>query len=84
VKKVQTHSILTDRRPLKRKCVVTMKKLYNIGHQLENSPQKSLQQWTHQSDVSVGSVWTATNCCIFTFIKLLLFPELNLWIMEKG
>jgi hypothetical protein len=43
VKKVRTHSILNDRKPLKRNRVLTGKKLDDIGCRLENSLQKSLQ-----------------------------------------
>jgi hypothetical protein len=42
VKKVQTHGILIDRKPLKRNRVLTEEKLA-IGRRLENSPRKSLR-----------------------------------------
>jgi hypothetical protein len=44
VKKVRTHSILIERKPLKRNCILTEEKLGDIGHRLENSPGKSLRQ----------------------------------------
>jgi hypothetical protein len=44
VKKVLTHGILTDTKLLKRNRVLTEEKHDDIGHQLENSPQKSLWQ----------------------------------------
>jgi hypothetical protein len=42
VKKVRTHDILIDTKPLKRNCVLTEEKLDDIGHRLKNSPQKPL------------------------------------------
>jgi hypothetical protein len=61
VQKVRTHSILTDRKPLKRNRVLTEEKLDDMGHRLENSPRKSLQRSARQSGVSVCSAWTATE-----------------------
>jgi hypothetical protein len=81
MKKVRTHSILIDRKPLKINRILTEVKLDGIGHRLENSPRKSLQRLAQQRGVSVGSAWTATNCCILVRIKLLLFLKLSLWIM---
>jgi hypothetical protein len=60
VKKVQTHDILIDRKPLKRH-VLAEEKYGDIGHQLENSPRNSLWRLARQSGVSVGSTWTATK-----------------------
>jgi hypothetical protein len=37
VKKVKIHGILTDRKTLKRNCILTEKKLDDIGLRLENS-----------------------------------------------
>jgi uncharacterized membrane protein YczE len=82
VKKVRTHGILIDRKPLK-SSVLIEGKLDDISHRLENSPRKSLQQIAQQSGVSVGSASKAANCCIFVCVKLLLFLKLNLWIMKK-
>jgi hypothetical protein len=42
MKKVQTHGILTDRKPLKRNRVLTEEKLNDISRRLENPPQKYL------------------------------------------
>jgi hypothetical protein len=41
VKKVQTHSILIDRKQLKRNRVLNEEQLDGISRQLENSPRKS-------------------------------------------
>jgi hypothetical protein len=43
VKKVRTHGILIDRKPLKRNQVLTEEKLGDIGYRSENSPRKSLR-----------------------------------------
>jgi hypothetical protein len=60
-----------------------MKMLDDISHQLEDFPRKPLQGLTQQNAISVDNVWTANKLCIFVHIKLLLFPKLNIWIMEK-
>jgi hypothetical protein len=61
VKKVQTHGILIERKPLKINRVLTVEKLDDISHLIQNSPRKSLRRLARQSGVSVGSVWTATK-----------------------
>jgi hypothetical protein len=53
VKKVRTHSNLTDRKQLKRNNVLIEEKLDDVGHRLENPPQKSLRQLARQSGVPV-------------------------------
>jgi hypothetical protein len=55
VKKVWIRSILIDRKPLKINCVLTKERPDVIGHRLENSPQKSLQQLAIWRGVPVGS-----------------------------
>jgi hypothetical protein len=72
VKKVQTHSILIDRNPC---CVLTKEKLDDIGRWLENSPWKSLQRLAHQSGVSVGSAFTATELLHIHLYKITVVPE---------
>jgi hypothetical protein len=61
VKKVLTHSILIDRKKLKKNRVLTEEKLDDIDRRLENSPRKSLRHFLLQSCVSVGSAWTASE-----------------------
>jgi hypothetical protein len=60
VRKVRTHGILIDRKPLKINCVLTKGKPDDTGSRLGNS-QKSLRQLALQSGISVGSEWTATK-----------------------
>jgi hypothetical protein len=77
VKNVRTHGILIDRKPLKRNCVLTEEKPDDIGHQLENSPRKSLQQLAQQSGVSVGNAWTVTNLLHICPYKITVVPEIK-------
>jgi hypothetical protein len=49
---VRTHGILTDRKPLKRNCVLTEEKLDAIGHRLRNSPKKSFEWFCRQREDS--------------------------------
>jgi hypothetical protein len=59
MKKIRIHGILIDRKPLKRNRCFNWGKTYDIGHRLENSPQKSLWRLARQSGVYVGTAWTA-------------------------
>jgi hypothetical protein len=79
VKKLGTHGILIDRKPVKRSNVLTKEKLDDIGHRLKNSPRKFLWRLAQQSGVSVGSAWKATKL----LHKITLFLKLKLWIMKK-
>jgi hypothetical protein len=81
VKKVRTHGILIDRKPLKRNRVLTEEKLDDIGHRVENSPRKSLRRLAQQRGVSVGSAWTATKLLHIRPYKITVVPEIKLWIM---
>jgi hypothetical protein len=76
-KKVQTHSILIDRNPLKVNRVLTEEKLDDIGHWLENSPWKSLQRLALQSGVSVGSAFTATELLHIRLYKITVVPQIK-------
>jgi hypothetical protein len=64
--------------------VFNKEKLDDIGHQLENPPQKSSQKLAQQSGISVGSAWGATNCCIFVCIKLLLFLKDSVILCKRA
>jgi hypothetical protein len=61
VKKVRTHGVLIDRKPLKRSSVLTEEELHDIGHRRDNSPRKTLRRLAQQADVSVGSAWKETK-----------------------
>jgi hypothetical protein len=77
VKKVQTHSILIETKPLQRNHVLTEEKLHDIGRCLENSPRKSLQWLALQSGDSVGSAWRATKLLHIRPYKLTVVPEIK-------
>jgi hypothetical protein len=75
VKKVRTHGILIDRKPLKN--------LDDIGRQLENSPRISLRRLALQSFVSVDSAWTATKLLHIRPYKITVVPEIEPVNYEK-
>ncbi|PNF15704.1 hypothetical protein B7P43_G12455 [Cryptotermes secundus] len=83
VKKVRTHGILIDRKPLKRNRVLTEEKLDDIGHRLENSPRKSLRRLAQQSGVSLGSAWTATKLLHIRPYKFTVVHEIKPVDYEK-
>jgi hypothetical protein len=83
VKKVRTHGILIDRKPLKRNRVLTEEKLDCIGHRSENSPRKSLLQLARKSGASVGNVWTATKLLHIRRYKITVVPEIKPVDYEK-
>jgi hypothetical protein len=84
VKKVWTHGILLDRRPLKGKRAVTDEELDYIGNQIENSPWKSLRRSAQQSGVSIGSLWTATTLLHVCPYKTTVVPEIRPVDYEKS
>jgi hypothetical protein len=77
VKKVRTHSILVERKPLKRNHVLTEEKLNDIGWRLENSPRKSLWRLAERSGVSVVGAWTATKLLDIRPYKITFVPEIK-------
>jgi hypothetical protein len=81
-KKVQTHGILIDRKPLKRNRVLTEETL-DISHRLENSHRKPLRRLARQSGVSVGSAWVATKLLHIRPYKIVL-PEIKPVDCEKS
>jgi hypothetical protein len=83
VKKVQTHGILIDRKPLKRNHVLTEEKVDDIGLRLENPPKKSLRRLALQSGVSVCSAWTANKLLHIQQYKITVLPEIKPVDYEK-
>jgi hypothetical protein len=83
VKKVRTRGISIDRKPLKRKRVLTEENLDDIGHRLENPPRKSLRRLAQQSWFSVESAWTATKMLHIRQYKITVAPEIKPVDYEK-
>jgi hypothetical protein len=83
VKKVRTHGILINRKPLKRNRVLTEGELDDIDHRLENSPRKLLRRLTLQRVVSVGSAWTATELLHIHLYIITVVSEIKPWIMKE-
>jgi hypothetical protein len=78
VKKVRTHSILIDRRPLKINRVLAEEKLDDVGRHIDNSPRKSFWRLAQPSGVSVGSAWTATERLHIRPYKIAVVFEIRL------
>jgi hypothetical protein len=77
MKKIRTFCILIDRKPLKRKRVLTEKKRDDIGHRLENSPRKSLRRLARQNGVPVGSAWRTTTFLHIRPYTITIVPEIK-------
>jgi hypothetical protein len=75
VKKVRTHGILTERKPLKRNRVLTEEKLEDIGRRLENSPRKLCGV--------VCNAWTATKPLHIRPCKITVVHEIKPVHYEK-
>jgi hypothetical protein len=75
VKKIQTHGILIERRPLKRHCVLTEEKLDTDYKILLENP---CSDWHYRVSFPQAVHGQQLNCIIFIPIKLLLFLKLNL------
>jgi hypothetical protein len=78
VKKVGTHGILIDRKPLKINPVLNKEKRNEIGRQLEKFLRKSLRRLVQQCGFSVRSAWTASKLSHNLPIQVLSFHKLNL------
>jgi tetrahydromethanopterin S-methyltransferase subunit G len=72
VKKVRTHGILIDRKPLRRNRVLTEEKLDDIGRRIENFAGKFFRRLAVQIGVSVGCSWTATK-----LLHIAVVPEIK-------